>query len=134
VVEAGLAAVQPMGMTPLAHGLSESLELIQQTRARRPLLLLITDGIPTVAKWGLDPQADGLKAAKALAAAGVPFGCIGLQPSRRYLTDLCQAAGGSLHIVDELDADALVAIAHQERRKLVRRLRKGMGAQRAKNI
>jgi magnesium chelatase subunit D len=132
LVEAGLAGVQPMGLTPLAHGLSESLDLIRQTRARRPLLLLVTDGIPTVAKWSLDPQADGLKAARLLSAAGVPFGCIGLQPSRRYLTDLCEAADGSLHIVDELDADALVAIAQVERRKLARRLRQGMGARRAK--
>lgn len=132
VVEAGLANIQPMGLTPLAHGLSESLELITRTRARRPLLLLITDGIPTVAKWGLDPLADGLKAAKALAAAGVPFGCIGLQPSRRYLADLCTLAEGTLHVVNELDAAALVSIAHQERRKLARHLRQGMGAHRAK--
>ncbi|HLO02531.1 MAG TPA: VWA domain-containing protein [Symbiobacteriaceae bacterium] len=132
-VEAGLANVQPMGLTPLAHGLSESLALIAKARARRPLLLLITDGIPTVAKWGLDPLADGLKAARSLAEAGVPFGCIGLQPSRRYLADLCATANGTLHVVDELDANALVAIAHQERRKLARRLRQGMGARRAKS-
>lgn len=131
-VEAGLATIQPMGLTPLAHGLSESLELITKARAKRPLLLLITDGIPTVAKWGLDPLADGLKAAKALATAGVPFSCIGLQPSRRYLADLSTMAGGSLHVVNELDASALVAIAHQERRKLARRLRQGMGARRSK--
>jgi magnesium chelatase subunit D len=131
-VEAGLANIQPMGLTPLADGLAEALALITKARARRPLLLLITDGIPTVAKWGLDPLADGLKAARALAVAGVPFGCIGLQPSRRYLADLCAAAGGTLHVVDELDAGALVAIANQERRKLARRLRQGMGRRRAK--
>lgn len=131
-VEAGLGAIQPMGLTPLAHGLAEALALITRSRARRPLLLLITDGIPTVAKWGLDPLADGLKAARALAKAAVPFGCIGLQPARRYLTDLCTAAGGALHVVNELDAAALISIAHQERRKLARRLRQGMGLRRAK--
>lgn len=131
-VEAGLANIQPMGLTPLAHGLAESLDLIAQAKAKRPLLLLITDGIPTVAKWGLDPLADGLKAAKALAEARVPFGCIGLQPSRRYLSDLCSLANGTLHVVNELEAAALVTIAHQERRKLARRLRQGMGVSRAK--
>jgi magnesium chelatase subunit D len=131
-VEVGLARIQPMGLTPLADGLIESLDLIQRSRVRRPLLLLITDGIPTVSKWSIDPLADGLRAARSVGSARVPFGCIGLQPSRRYLTDLVQTAGGTLHVVDELDESALVSIAHQERRKLARRLRQGKACPKAK--
>lgn len=117
LVEEGLSRIQPMGLTPLAHGLVASLDLIRASRVRRPLLLLITDGIPTVPRWTIDPLADALEAARRIAASRVPFGCIGLMPSRRYLEELARAAGGTLHVVDELHEDALVSIAHRERQR-----------------
>lgn len=118
LVEEGLARIQPMGLTPLAHGLTQSMELIRGSRVRRPLLLLITDGIPTVPKWTIDPLADALEAARYVRQGRVPFGCIGLQPSRRYLEQLTREAGGTLHVVDELSEESLVSIAHEERQKL----------------
>ena len=117
LIEAGLARIQPQGLTPLALGLSAGLELVRGERVRRPLLLLITDGIPTVPSLTLDPLADALEAARQVQRARMPLGVIGLQPSRRYLSELAKAAGGSLHVVDELDAEALVAFAHRERRR-----------------
>lgn len=122
-VETGLANLQPMGLTPLADGLVRSVELIRASRVRYPLLLLITDGIPTVPKWSVDPLADGLEAARQVARARIPFGCVGLQPSRRYLAELTRAAGGTLHVVEELDEQSLVHIAHSERRKTMRWVR-----------
>jgi magnesium chelatase subunit D len=122
-VEEGLSRIQPMGLTPLAHGLTQSMDLIRQSRVRRPLLLLITDGIPTVPKWSVDPLADALEAARCVGAGRVPFGCIGLQPSRRYLEELVRAAGGSLHVVEELDEEALVTIAHHERIRIAQKAR-----------
>lgn len=122
-VEAGLARIQPLGLTPLAHGLTQSLELIRDSRVRRPLLLLITDGIPTVPLWSIDPLTDALEAARLVGEARVPFGCIGLQPSRRYLEEMVKKGAGTLHVVDELDEEALVRIAHQERSKLAVRVR-----------
>lgn len=118
LVEEGLSRIQPMGLTPLAHGLTQSMELIRSSRVRRPLLLLITDGIPTVPKWSIDPLADALEAARHVKEGRIPFGCIGLQPSRRYLDQLTKEAGGTLHVVDELSEESLVTIAHQERSKL----------------
>ena len=118
-IEAGLARIQPMGLTPLALGLTQGLELVRDARVRRPLLLLITDGIPTVPSITLDPLADALAAARQVSKARVPLGVIGLQPSRRYLGELAKAAAGSLHVVEELDADALMAFAHRERRRLL---------------
>jgi len=112
-----------MGLTPLAHGLTQSMDLIRQSRVRRPLLLLITDGIPTVPKWSVDPLADALEAARCVGAGRVPFGCIGLQPSRRYLEDLVRVAGGTLHVVEELDEEALVTIAHNERIRITQKAR-----------
>lgn len=122
-VEEGLSRIQPLGLTPLAHGLSRSMELINSARVRRPLLLLITDGIPTVPKWSADPLADALEAARNLRAGRIPFGCIGLQPSRRYLEQLTREAGGTLHVVDELSEESLITIAHRERLKLAPRVR-----------
>jgi Mg-chelatase subunit ChlD len=122
-LEEGLSRIQPMGLTPLAHGLTQSLELIRESRVRRTLLLLITDGIPTVSKWTIDPLADALEAARQVGTGRIPFGCIGLQPSRRYLEELVRTAGGTLHVVEELDEDALVTIAHQERLRLVQKAR-----------
>jgi len=123
LVEDGLARIQPMGLTPLAHGLTQSMELIRSSRVRRPLLLLITDGIPTVPKWTIDPLADALEAARQVKGGRIPFGCIGLQPSRRYLDQLTREAGGTLHVVDELSEESLVTIAHEERQKLAQRAR-----------
>ncbi|HLN64639.1 MAG TPA: VWA domain-containing protein, partial [Symbiobacteriaceae bacterium] len=122
-VEDGLTRIQPMGLTPLAHGLTMSLDLIRQSRVRRPLLLLITDGIPTVPKWSIDPLADALEAARHVGNGRIPFGCIGLQPSRRYLEELVRVAGGTLHVVEELDEEALVTIAHQERTRIAQKIR-----------
>jgi Mg-chelatase subunit ChlD len=122
-VEEGLSRIQPMGLTPLAHGLTHSLDLIRESRVRRPLLLLITDGIPTVPKWTIDPLSDALEAARQVGHGRIPFGCIGLQPSKRYLEELARVAGGTLHVVEELDEDALITIAHRERHKIVQRVR-----------
>jgi len=121
LLEAGLTRIQPMGLTPLAHGLMQSMELIRSARVRHPLLLLISDGIPTVPKWSIDPLADALEAARQVRAARVPFGCIGLQPSRRYLEQLTREAGGTLYVVDELSEESLIRIAHTERYKLAPR-------------
>lgn len=118
LVDEGLSRIQPMGLTPLAAGLSQSLTLIQGSRVRRPLLLLITDGIPTVPLWSTDAAADAMAAARHLGERRVPFGCIGLQPSRRYLEELTRTAGGTLHVVEELAEEALMTIAHTERFKL----------------
>ncbi|HLN63506.1 MAG TPA: VWA domain-containing protein, partial [Symbiobacteriaceae bacterium] len=123
LVEDGLSRIQPMGLTPLAHGLTQSLELIRESRVRRPLLLLITDGIPTVPKWTIDPLSDALEAARHVGLGRIPFGCIGLQPSKRYLEELVRVAGGTLHVVEELDEEALVTIAHRERLKIAQKAR-----------
>ena len=114
-VQAGLARIQPLGLTPLAEGLVKSVEFIEETRARKPLLLLVTDGIPTVPKWTLNPLEDSLTAASNLPRTRLRFGCIGLQPNRSFLQALCRRARGTLYIVDELERETLANIAHKER-------------------
>jgi magnesium chelatase subunit D len=115
-VTAGLNRLQALGLTPLAEGVMGALEYIGQVRARNPLLLLITDGIPTVPKWTLNPLDDALSAAARLPVERVRFSCIGLEPNRTFLDNLAGVARGSLYIVDELNRESLVSIAHRERR------------------
>ena len=116
-VQAGLARVQPMGLTPLAEGLIQAAEFIKEARSRKPLLLLITDGIPTVPKWTLNPLEDALQAASMLERARMRFGCIGLQPNKTFLQALSKRAHGTLYVVDELERETLASIANRERHR-----------------
>lgn len=117
-VEQGLRRIRPLGLTPLAEGLIEAAAYVRKERRHDPLLLLITDGIPTVPRWTMNPVADAQTAAAKLARERVRFSCIGLEPNRGFLKDLAAAAHGTLHIVDELEHTLLSEIAHTERRRL----------------
>ncbi|NLK52834.1 MAG: VWA domain-containing protein [Syntrophomonadaceae bacterium] len=112
---AGLRTVIPEGMTPLASGLMKSLELIKESRVRNPLLILITDGMPTYPLWSFDSQADALKAAEEIAKSNVRLACIGVRSNRDFLEKLAKTAHGTLYVVDNLDRDTLVQVVHEER-------------------
>ncbi|HEY8552348.1 MAG TPA: VWA domain-containing protein, partial [Thermaerobacter sp.] len=117
-VERGLGQIQPYGLTPLAHGLEVASSYLHQARARNPLLVLITDGIPTVPYRTANPLEDAVHVARQLGQGRfgrIAFTCIGLQPNERYLRELVGAAGGRLYVVDELERDTLVSIVHRER-------------------
>ncbi|MEW6308945.1 MAG: VWA domain-containing protein [Bacillota bacterium] len=116
---AGLARVRPLGLTPLAEGVIGGLNYLKGSRARNPLLLLITDGIPTVPAWSLNPLEDARQASRQVAAAGVPFGCIGLEPNKEFLQGMVREGNGTLYSVDELEKEAMARIAQLERGKLV---------------
>lgn len=116
-VEKGLASIRPFGLTPLATGLLHAAAYIHTSRPRNPMLILITDGIPTVPHQGKNPMEDALRAAAQWRQLRASFTCIGLQPNERYLSDLVQTAGGNLYVVAELEADTLVAIATSERER-----------------
>lgn len=120
-VENGLATIRPFGLTPMASGLAVALDYVRSSRPRNPLVILITDGIPTVPHDGKNPLDDAIKQASRWRQIRAGFTCIGLQPNERYLKDLVKAAGGTLHIVDELEAETLVAIASAERNSRLRR-------------
>ncbi|MGE5483940.1 MAG: vWA domain-containing protein [Ignavibacteriales bacterium] len=117
-IENGVMRIQPLGLTPLAEGIIGCLEYIKASRVKNPLMLLITDGIPTVPKWTLNPIDDALQAACSVPQAKVRFGCVGLEPNKSFLEGLVNRAGGTLYIVDELDKDALATIAHRERSRV----------------
>jgi magnesium chelatase subunit D len=117
-VQRGLVQLQPIGLTPLAEGLMGAAEYIASCRARNPLILLITDGIPTVPKWSLNPLEDAMAAAGRLPPQRIRLCCIGLEPNQAFLGSLAESGRGSLYIVDELNRESLVSIAHRERKHL----------------
>jgi len=94
-------------------GLEKALEIASRS-LKKPLVLCITDGIPTVPSTSLSPIEDSLVAARALAKRGVRLGCIGLEPNQSFLRQMVSAAKGTLYVVEELEASTLAAIAKRE--------------------
>ncbi|MGE5593880.1 MAG: vWA domain-containing protein [Betaproteobacteria bacterium] len=109
-IEEGVGRIEPAGLTPLAAGIAEALDFIRARKLRDVLLVLITDGIPTMNRWTADPARDALTAAKRIAEEKVPFMCVGLQPNRDFLRKLVDVARGKLYVVDEFDKDILVSL------------------------
>ncbi|HOB88072.1 MAG: VWA domain-containing protein [Bacillota bacterium] len=116
-IEEGVKRIQPQGLTPLAAGIADTLEFIKAKRIKDVLLILITDGIPTMNRWTADPARDALTAAKAIADRKIAFMCVGLQPNKDFLSRLVDVAHGKLYIVDEFDKDILVNLVRAGRRE-----------------
>lgn len=106
-MEQGLADISAYGETPLALGLTACLQYIEKTKADNPLIIVITDGVPTSALTNSDPIYDALQVAKRIKNEQYGFTCIGLHPYLDYLKQLSEVAGGSIYIVDELGRYAL---------------------------
>lgn len=113
-----LSNLVPLGSTPLALGIRTGAAYLKESRAVNPLMLLITDGIPTLAEKSRDPFADAIEAARELHSQKIHFTCIGLQPHSGYLQLLAEAAKGKSYIVEELEQQALVNVAWAERQQL----------------
>ncbi|MGE5372357.1 MAG: vWA domain-containing protein [Solirubrobacterales bacterium] len=113
-----LLGIVPNGMTPLAAGIVTALDLIKKSRLSNPVLVLITDGMPTSALWSFHAGDDGLRAAAQIADKRIRFICIGVEANRSYLTDLIQIAKGHLHVVDDLNRKNLVEIVSAERKRM----------------
>jgi magnesium chelatase subunit D len=119
--ERGLGQVVPAGLTPLAAGLAAARTYLQRVHAKSPLLLLVTDGIPTVSLAGGNPLDEALEEAARLRGSGIALCCIGLEPNERYLADLAYRAGGRLQVVAELRPELLAAVARRERLRRLER-------------
>lgn len=103
----GLAGVNAFGATPLARGLDTAADYLRQSRVKNRVLLLITDGVPTVAAESRDALADAVAAATRLRRERVRLICIGLRPQQNYLQRIARAAGGEVYILDELEKHAI---------------------------
>lgn len=108
-----LSTVQASGLTPLAHGLKKASEYLSGQRCRRPVLVLITDGIPTVG-FKNSPTGDAIEAASRLKELGIHLVSIGLEPNRAFLEELSAKASGKLYILGELEGAQLARVIHRE--------------------
>lgn len=116
-LKAGLRSMQPQGMTPLADGLTTALNIIKNRHVRNPLLVLITDGVPTCGKWTTHARDDALKAAEMLKGTRAKLICIGVASNQEFLEELAQRSEGNVYILDSLEEHAtLIEIVHRERR------------------
>ncbi|MDI3297739.1 MAG: VWA domain-containing protein [Bacillota bacterium] len=120
ILAESLEAVHPSGLTPLADGLAAAAAYAGARARRRTLLLLLTDGIPTVPRSTLNPLQDAVEAAREIRRRRLAFACVGLAPNEGYLRQLCEAAGGRLYVLPELESGALVRIAESERQRVIR--------------
>lgn len=113
-IQRQLSALKAVGLTPLAYALKETASFVRKFRACRPLVVLITDGIPTVPLAGGDPASDALNVAGDFQALPAELVCIGLDPNQLFLEKLSQKSGGRLYIVGELDTPVLAELVHKE--------------------
>ncbi len=118
--ERGLQGIVPAGLTPLGAGIRAARQYMMRAHARRPLLLLVTDGIPTVASAGQSPLEEALQEADHVRRGAIALCCIGLEPNERYMRELAARAGGRLYVVPELRPELLAQVARHERGQRLR--------------
>lgn len=111
MMEEGINKIVATGLTPLALALDKGISHISKKNLKNPLIMLITDGIPTVSLWTSDPINDAVSAAGRIAKNKIDFCCIGLQPNKDCLIKVADAARGKLYILDELNREGLVEVA-----------------------
>jgi len=117
-LEDSLDKITATGLTPLALGLSKGAEYMNRKNLKNPLIILITDGIPTVPLWTSDPVNDAISAASNILDKKIDFCCIGLQPNKDYLVKITSAAKGYLYVLDELKREVLVDVVRQSYKRL----------------
>jgi magnesium chelatase subunit D len=116
-LKSAMESLQPLGMTPLADGIVTALNLIKNRHAHNPLLILITDGIPTRGKWTHNAQDDALKAAEMVKETRAKLICMGVASNQEFLEELAKRSEGNVYILDNLEEHAtLIEIVHQERK------------------
>ena len=113
-VQQSLKDIAAIGSTPLGLGIRTCVSYLEKTRAKQPLILLVTDGVPTYADVTKDPVMDAIEAARKIKEKGYRFACIGLRPHRDYLSKVAEAAGGRIYMLKELEKHALVTTAWQD--------------------
>jgi magnesium chelatase subunit D len=119
VLSKGLATIVPAGLSPLANGIMNSVELIKNNQVKNPLLVLITDGIPNTPLWTTDAKADALKAATYIKDNKINMICIGVESNRSFLEKLTQYADAALYLVDDLNKDNLINIVRLQKNNMI---------------
>ncbi len=97
-------SITPYGATPLALGLRYSLAYFREKQLERPLLVLITDGVPSrIYEETANPLIEALAAANEIKQSQAGFLCIGLDTDDGFLKKLTAAADGVLYRFTEFE-------------------------------
>ena len=89
--------IVPSGATPLALGIKRALAYLKEQQVRKPLLVLITDGMPSKRyDENSQPLTEALSAADEIRKENCGFLCIGLDHNDSFLQKLTASAGGVL--------------------------------------
>jgi magnesium chelatase subunit D len=114
-VRCGLTAMNATGLTPLGDGIRTAVNYLSKRHGKKHLLILITDGLPTWAEGEKDPYQDALDAGVQVKKAKIHMICIGLEPQKKFLTNLAGCSGASLYIVNDLEHQEIAAITRREK-------------------
>ncbi len=103
------AEIVPRGATPLALGLRYSLAYLKEQKVRKPLLVLITDGVPSKRyDENIQPLTEALAAAGEIKQGDCGFLCIGLDSTDGFLQKLTAAAGGVMYSLLEFEKQTVI--------------------------
>lgn len=117
ILQKGLLNIIPSGATPMAHGIFTACTLIKNSRVKNPLLVMITDGLPNVAFWTHNPEADALKAAELIKKLKGKFICIGVESNQEFLQKLCEIADGTFYLTEDFDRKELIKIVRYAKKE-----------------
>lgn len=118
VLRNGFKTIEPHGLTPVAHGLDKAREVIAGSNIKKPLVVLLTDGLPNVGLWTHEPRQDAMTAAAKLKALKVNFVCIGIESNEKFLQALSDQAGGAFYVTENFGREDLIRIINYEKKTM----------------
>jgi magnesium chelatase subunit D len=108
-----LQNLKPTGLTPLASGLLLSLEVVNRARARRPQVILVTDGEPTRSLWTRNALQDALRAAELFRQSGITLVCCGLAANESTLAEITRRSAGRLYVLRDFSERSLLFVTRR---------------------
>jgi len=125
LLRAGLRNIIPEGLTPLSLGMEKAASyLCRYASVNESLLVVITDGVPTLSKSGSDPLLEAVETAESLQKHGIKLCFIGLLPNKEMLSRLSKTANGNLYVIEEITPEKLVGIVTTEWQAVMRASRR----------
>lgn len=111
-------SLNPFGLTPLAEGIELAYDYIKSNKFYKTEVVLISDGVPTVSRYGGDPVTEAEMEAIKLLSDNIKFTCVGVKPNQSIMKRIAKAGGGKLFITKDLSEDVLLQIFRREYEKI----------------
>lgn len=111
-VRQALSSTAAFGLTPLAHALEKAAEYLMES-PKKQILLLLTDGVPTISLHSKDPLQDALNSALTVKEAGVKSVIMGLEGDKDFLEKLSLTMGSCLYLLKEISTQSLLEVSNR---------------------